>query len=55
MAKQNGQPDPMSTSNGGGAASAGSNTAPFLAYHDLRQWLEEAKKLGEVKEVKGLS
>ena len=55
MAKQNGQPDPMSTPIGGGAASAGSNTAPFLAYHDLRQWLDEAKKLGEVKEVKGLT
>ncbi len=26
-----------------------------MPYHDLRQWLEEAKKLGEVKEVGGLS
>ena len=26
-----------------------------LPYHDLRQWLEEAKKLGEVREVGGLS
>src|SRR5580692_13137401 len=49
-------PDPMSTPMGDGtAAAAGSNTAPHLPYHDLRQWLEEANKLGEVKEVGGLS
>ncbi len=54
--KQNFMPDPMATPIGGGAPSpAGSNTAPFLPYHDLRQWLEEAQKLGEVKEVGGLS
>src|SRR3984893_10482422 len=40
-------PDPMSTPLGDGTSSAaGSNTAPFLPYHDLRQWLQEAKKLG---------
>jgi len=46
------QPDPMSTGTGGGASSApsgparsGSNTAPNLAYHDLRKWIEEARKL----------
>src|SRR5258708_9443384 len=45
-------PDPMSTPLGDGTSSAaGSNTAPFLPYHDLRQWLDEAKKLGEAKEV----
>ena len=32
-----------------------SNFAPRLAYDDLRQWLDEARKLGEVKEVSGLS
>ena len=49
-------PDPMSTPIGDGTSSAaGSNTAPFLPYHDLRQWLEEAKKLGEVKELSGLT
>src|SRR5580692_7840483 len=49
-------PDPMSTPLGDGTASAvGSNAAPFLPYHDLRQWLEEAKKLGEVKELSGLT
>jgi 4-hydroxy-3-polyprenylbenzoate decarboxylase len=56
VAKQNGQADSASGSQGGGAGTAArSNTAPHLAYHDLRQWLEEAHKLGEVKQVKGLS
>jgi UbiD family decarboxylase len=59
MAKQDNEPDPMATAMGaGGAASraaAGSNTAPHLAYHDMRQWLAEAQRLGEVKVVKGLS
>ena len=36
-------------------AGIGSNTAPHLAYHDLRKWLDEAEKLGEVKHVKGLT
>jgi hypothetical protein len=49
-------PDPMSTPLGDGTASAaGSNTAPFLPYHDLRQWLEEAKKLGEVREIASIT
>src|SRR5579863_3997937 len=55
MADQNAMPDTMATPLGGATNLAGSNTAPFLPYHDLRQWLEEAKKLGEVKEVGGLS
>src|SRR5262249_17201168 len=57
MAKQDEQPDGIATPLGGNAASSriGSNTAPHLAYHDLRKWLEEAEKLGEVKKVKGLS
>ncbi len=32
-----------------------SNVEPRLAYDDLRQWLEQARKLGEVKDVSGLS
>src|SRR5712691_2462335 len=32
-----------------------SNLAPRLAYDDLRQWLDEARNLGEVKDVNGLS
>jgi 4-hydroxy-3-polyprenylbenzoate decarboxylase len=65
VTKQDGQPDGMSTplgTGGNGAAAGngaapgiGSNTAPHLAYHDLRKWLDEAEKLGEVKHVKGLS
>ena len=67
MAKRDTQPEAMTTELGGadgnGGASApghdakapGSNTAPHLAYHDLRKWIEEAQRLGEVKEVKGLS
>jgi len=55
MAKQEIQSDPMSVGLGSGASGAGSNIAPHLAYHDLRQWIEEARKLGEIKEVQGLS
>ena len=59
MAKQDSQPDPMSIQIGSGVAVtstvAGSNFAPHLAYHDLRKWIEEAQKLGEIKEVNGLS
>src|SRR5439155_13623374 len=56
MAKQDAQPDGMATPLGGGAsAGIGSNTAPHLAYHDLRQWLDAAQQLGEVKAVRGLS
>ena len=47
----------MSTALGSGAGmttAARSNTAPHLAYHDLRQWLAEAQRLGEVRQVKGL-
>ena len=56
MASQNTRSDPMSTPMGDGSSPPTlSNTAPFLPYHDLRQWLEEAKKLGEVREVGGLS
>ena len=55
MAAQTVMPDPMATPLGGATNAAGSNTAPFLPYHDLRQWLDEAHKLGEVKEVDGLS
>ena len=63
MASQDHQPDGMSTPLGGALPSAdglapagiGSNTAPHLVYHDLRKWLEEAQRLGEVKTVRGLS
>src|SRR6185436_4317801 len=31
------------------------NLVPHVAYTDLREWIEEARKLGEIREVKGLS
>src|SRR6266481_4529647 len=37
------------------AGAARSNVDPRPVYDDLRQWIEEARKLGEIKEVKGLS
>lgn len=56
MAQKDVQPDLMSMPIGGTATShARSNVAPHLAYHDLRKWIEEAEKLGEVKTVKNLS
>jgi UbiD family decarboxylase len=60
MASQNGKTGPVTDSKGEpkpvpSGGTPGSNTAPFLPYHDLRQWLDEAHKLGEVREVGGLS
>jgi UbiD family decarboxylase len=56
MTKRKAQPDPMSMPiAGAGTGRAGSNVAPHLVYHDLRKWLDEAEKLGEVKTVKNLS
>ena len=51
------QPDAMSNPIGGDGkrASDGSNIEPRLAYTDLRTWVEEARKLGELREAKGLS
>jgi 4-hydroxy-3-polyprenylbenzoate decarboxylase len=56
MAKREAQHDPMSMPMAGaGTGRAGSNVSPHLVYHDLRKWLDEAEKLGEVKTVKNLS
>src|SRR3972149_1608293 len=64
MEKHNGQPDLMGNPIGGGAVSANvseakvsefSNIKPSIPYTDLREWIDEARKLGEIKEVKGLS
>src|SRR5580700_5597080 len=56
--KPDSKPDPMSNPIGRGGAPAGaapsSNVDPRIAYDDLRQWIEEARRLGEIKEVKGL-
>src|SRR5262245_65897856 len=48
--------DPIGTvpANTSGPA-ARPNLEPRLPYDDLRQWLEQARKLGEVKDVSGLS
>jgi UbiD family decarboxylase len=32
-----------------------SDLKPQIAYTDLREWIEEARKLGEIREVKGLT
>src|SRR5258708_27877068 len=37
----------------GGAADSG--LRPQIAYTDLREWIEEARKLGEIREVRGLT
>jgi hypothetical protein len=37
----------------GGTAASG--LRPQLAYTDLREWIEEARKLGEIREVGGLT
>src|SRR5207302_5141007 len=37
------------------ALTMASNVAPRICYDDLRQWLEAARNLGEVKDVSGLS
>src|SRR5215510_6049971 len=55
MATQLGKGGGNGSGHDAAAPGIGSNTAPHLAYHDLRKWLEEAEKLGEVKHVKGLS
>ena len=39
----------------GARTGEGSNIEPRLAYRDLREWVEEARKLGELRQVKGLS
>ncbi|HVY58762.1 MAG TPA: UbiD family decarboxylase [Xanthobacteraceae bacterium] len=48
------QPDPMASPLGGQQTSV-SNIEPCVTYTDLREWIEEARRLGEVRHVKGLS
>ncbi len=57
MADDTKLPDAMSNPIGGAArgGAEGSNIEPRLAYRDLREWIEEAKKLGELRSVKGAS
>jgi 3-polyprenyl-4-hydroxybenzoate decarboxylase len=39
----------------GATADGAADPQPHLAYDDLRQWLDEARRLGEVKQASGLS
>jgi len=39
----------------GATADGTADPQPHLAYDDLRQWLDEARRLGEVKQVSGLT
>jgi UbiD family decarboxylase len=59
MTNQHEQPDAMSSPIGSHAAArsadGGSNIEPRIPYRDLREWAEEARKLGELREVPGLS
>jgi len=54
MAKQDQQSEYMSNVIGNAGDNAAGQT-PQVAYTDLREWIEEARKLGEIREVKGLS
>src|SRR5579859_4434483 len=54
MAKQDQQSEYMSNVIGNAGDNAAGQT-PRVAYTDLREWIEEARKLGEIREVKGLS
>src|SRR6266851_437307 len=38
-----------------GAGKPGADAEPHIAYTDLREWIAEARKLGEIREAKGLS
>src|SRR5262249_27067119 len=51
---------PMGNAIGGAEAARADGTSvadlrPQIAYTDLREWIEKARKLGEVREVKGLT
>lgn len=43
------------TGDGSGSSDRLSNLRPHIAYRDLREWIGEADKLGEIREVSGLS
>ncbi len=49
--------DPMSvqTTTAANATVEAGDAAPNVPYTDLREWMEQAKKLGELREVEGLS
>jgi 4-hydroxy-3-polyprenylbenzoate decarboxylase len=58
MAKQDQHGDDMGNAigaAGGAAAAKTADLAPHLAYTDLREWIAQARALGEVREVAGLN
>src|SRR5205814_10475827 len=55
MAKQDQQSEYMSNVIGNAGSAADADLQPHVAYRDLREWIEEARKLGEIREVRGLS
>src|SRR5439155_13021585 len=55
MAKQDQQSEYMSNVIGNAGSAADADLQPHVAYRDLREWIEQARKLGEIREVKGLS
>src|SRR5260370_23564289 len=55
MPAQGAPPRPAAGAAPSAEPAARSNLEPRLSYDDLRQWLEQARKLGEVKDVSGLS
>ena len=55
MAGDGSKSDGMGNAIGGDVATSLSALSPHVAYTDLREWIAEANKLGEIREVKGLS
>ena len=56
MATQpNSNSDRIASDRIGATADGAADPQPHLAYDDLRQWLDEARRLGEVKQVSGLT
>ena len=56
MATQpNSNSDRIASDRIGATADGTADPQPHLAYDDLRQWLDEARRLGEVKQVSGLT
>src|SRR5690242_20879956 len=56
MASESSKSDGMGNPIGGsGAGGSVAELRPQVAYTDLREWIAEARKLGEIREAKGLS
>src|ERR1700745_2850618 len=55
MAAGDPKSDHMGNVIGAATGGAGSDMKPQVAYTDLREWIAQARELGEIREVKGLS